>query len=528
MTNKRKYLTLIFLTKGLLLSSRLFGQATVMPDSANNNVLGIWEATAFYSSLLQTKNATGLYDLRAGNTGHSQITGSALWGNFRRPQQASSSASFSLQTERYQQTKHLIWYGKFSFRQQQDKDLQWTSVLDPYRGTPYILADSIGGTWNKQFIDLQTKVSTLPILNDKLLLGMDLKFRVATGAKQIDPRPLSNQNNLQISPSALWQISANQKIGAQVGYGFDKEDIAIEIRQASTSHNIYRLKGLSIHDGIIPVSSTASRAYNGQSWNAGLQYQKKFNTYYELTAAADYRRYNESTRDGSTYPMPAGDYDSRQTSASITLLKKNAIWQQLKLAIGQQQDEGTEYHTTFDNSSSQYITTFSGILYQRSKKDIDLQYQWAVPLPTGDIGIRWGAGARYETLQEDYLYTQISAQKIDKLILTGHIAYNRLHNWRFNMRLSYDQTLQKSLNYTPKSGLNTTAEQILYPDFDYLVAPKIQGSWDVKRMVRFQQMPKVQWYIQGSYAHLYRLENANYSNYGQNRGQVNLSIGLYH
>ncbi len=502
---------------------------TAQPWSQDSLTPSIFEAGELYHPLLYTDNVAALWFTPIQQMGNSQATLRASDGKFRRPQQAVANRALHLSTERYQRTNSALWYGKFAFEQSTDKDIHWNSVLDPYRGTPYILADSIGGDWKKQQYSLQAKVAARPLWRERLHPAFDLSYDLATGAKQIDPRPLSNTNTLKFGPSMLWLINTKQQIGFSAHYQIFKENINIEIRQPNTAHNLYRFKGLSIHDNSIPTTSGHSREYVGQELDGALQHQITWNGNTTLTSSLGYAQYRESTTDGSTMPSPAGDYKRSSLYATSSLSRKaDGRLDQLVVKAFQQNNEGTEYHTTYDHTLGQYVVSFSGALYAQEKQALSLRYNLGHFTPGNDIHQLFYVDVAIDHMETTYRYTQPSTQQILQLRYTGGFWYNIPERWRFQSEIGYQHSPSESLYYTPKAGLNTAAQEVLFPDHDYLMSTSAHIALQAKRLFTFLSTKRTQWYIHAQALYQQRLDEVTYSDYGANRYHIQLGFGAYY
>lgn len=497
-------------------------------DSLKPSIL---EASELYTPLLYTDNTAALWSLPLTQLGQSQATFQSTRSNFRRPQEAHANQALHLITERYQRSNQALWYGKFAFAQGRDKEINWSSMLNPYRGTPYILADSIGGDWKKQHYTLEAKVASRPIWKERLHVGFNLRYELATGAKQIDPRPLSNTNTLTLGPSLLWHVNNQHQLGLSTQYQSFREYINIEIRQPNTSHNLYRFKGLTIHDHPIPTTSGHSRRYNGNELTGALQHQVNFNSIITLSSAVGYAQYDESTIDGSATPVPSGDYTRKKMYITSSLSKRSEDGRRLKqivLNAARQNNTGTEYHTTYDHTLGQSAITFSGTLYKQEKQTLSLRYNQGYFTSIGDLGSLFYLDLAIDQMETNYLYTQPSKQDILQFRYAVGYWHNIPGKWRLQSELGYQHSPIQSLHYTPKAGANTAAKEILYPDHDYLTASSAHLTLQGKRIFKFSESRQTQWYAHSKVHYKQRLDKATNSLYGLNHFTFQIGFGAYY
>jgi len=511
----------------LLLVTAVQGYAQAQQDTSNTSKLGFWEDPKLFVPLLQSQNVTALTQLPFKNIGNSRITGSLDNGALHRVQQPEAVRAFQLLTERYQKLNNMSWYGKFSYQQEQDKDMAYNLVMDPYRGTPFIMADSIGGTWNKQLFGLEARaVYNRP--DSKLFYGLGMAYKVAMGAKQVDPRPMNYVNSLTLSPSIRWAYSNMQSIGLTGIYGFRKENISIAIRNPTTLHNLYRLKGLGIHDPVIPIGTGASRHYSQTNYGAEVQHQLRFNDRLTLTSIVGLKQEKESATDGSLIPYPAGDYARKLANAHIILQKKGMYWQEWQLRASAWRGNGTEYHTQYDNQKNIYQVIFQGKTYFQDGNTVGLTYSWVQPNAEQDIAQRWSIAVNWERLSESYNIVQPSSQNYDNLYFK--IAYQnfKVKTWRFKGDINYQYNLAQSMLYTPNTGTNLMAKALLYPDFEFLTAEKLGINAEVKKLIQLPSTPQLTWYAFANGQFLRSISPSSNRYHGQERRSFAIGIGTYY
>ncbi|MEG2149879.1 MAG: hypothetical protein RRY36_01475 [Bacteroidaceae bacterium] len=215
-------------------------------------------------------------------------------GSFHRPQQAAQNTNYLFSAEGAIMMGKYYLIGGFNFKQSFEKDVRFTSIFDSYRGTPYIIADSTGGDWQKQSYNMWVKGSS-PVLFNLISFGLDGKLAVGRGAKKIDPRPQANTNTIQVSPS-FTLVKSNHSLGADFTYQRFKENTNIILYDAGVSQKIYFLKGMGQYTYDIFSGNDRERQYEGDSYGAGAQYgyrSERFN----LLVNGSYRNYVENAND---------------------------------------------------------------------------------------------------------------------------------------------------------------------------------------------------------------------------------------
>ncbi len=485
-----------------------------------------WDLLARQYPWLQTSNAAAVNQLDRLAYGRTYAGYAYTGGGYHRPQEASTDKQLQFRSERYQPLGKAGFYGLFEYRQDWANNIQWSDVLDPFRGSPYLLADSVGGDWKKQFFHLEAKAATAPLANGKLTPGLGISYQANTGARQNDPRPLSYVNQLDLSPSAIYQINSRQQAGLSGHYGYFKEDIDIELRRNDRIYGIYKLKGLGMHNTPEPTSSGASRGYSGRSWGGEAQYRLEASSGAAFLSSLSYGTYLENTRDGITSPRNGGQYKRQSIQFNNSLQWGQRYLQQFRAALQYEKGTGREYHQEYDNPSSSYQTIFQAIFYRSELRTGTLAYQ--IYQPYGSRRLHWLAEAKvtYTGLSNDYLLSQPGSQQADLLEYQLSGKWHPGRQWQVSAGAGYRQCLRQSLSSS--GGSPEVANGLLYPDHDYLSS---QG-WQAQAGLRYQfWMPRAKntaFFIEGLGIFRQRTDQVLYPGYGNSRQYLSFSIGVYY
>jgi len=445
---------------------------------------------------LHTQNAAGLQWSNVPATGYTALGTRIENGDFKKAQQPESDRQLVFHSSRYQPLKKGVLYGSFNYTQQWSGQVHWTDVLNPYRGTPYIMADSIGGDWKKQRYDLELKAATARLAREKLILGAGVRYSVYTGARQNDPRPLNNAGELTLTPSLVYQIGKRQQIGINGLYGFYKEDLSMELKNTNVTHSLYKLLGLGQVSSPPSILATAAgRYYNGKKYGGALQYSISGKQWQWLTEAT-YASYTEKVTDGSGIPLLSGtwkkkDYQLQSIWQYTPGLYAHRVTMEYKMSDG----SGMESHQKLVDGFWQTIleaTFYTAVEstgrpeYMLTKQRIKDQYAWYVK-----------AGITWNDTENKYL-VPVSRQHYTGLRYDVSAA----RSWSLGMfsgieaqvQGAYRTNLDGYLNYAlMTNGSNIVAQQVLYPDHDYYTANAIEAgatiqyhfSWKEAAAARF-------------------------------------------
>lgn len=473
------YISLIFLAG--IISTNGFSQTKQAPPPP-----GAYEILPAYQPWLETGNAAGLSAYSFPSAGKTFIGTSQESGSFRRPQEAEQINRLYFQSEKYQRMKNSVIYGGFKFTQQWDKNLEFTDVLDPYRGTPYIIGDSIGGNWKKQLYELSLKAATLKLANDKISLGVGLDYKVGSGARHNDPRPLNSSNELSLAPSLIWHLNARNRIGVNGSYRSYKEEVEIEVSSnGGFNYPVYKFMGPGIYmSNIIPASSSFTRNYKAQGFGGALQYDREGGSWKWLSEAGIFRN-QEDVTDGISTPIKAGKL--KETIYHIQtafIYQPRKLVHRLKFNWKQYDREGQEFFTIRE-SNDKFESIFSPVLTTALVTESGLKYEIIRPDGENNFISLLYAGAGFSGLDNKYLFPR-SRQIADRT----QFAIGAKRNWKAGKSnsflagfdLGYNSRLSESTdNINMPNTTNFAAEHVFYPDHGYLIS----DAWNANLMLQY-------------------------------------------
>lgn len=476
----------LFLIALFFVAINFKAKAEIVPDSVADVSLK-WQTLSLQNIWLNTTNAAGL---KMGNTPAIGRVYAGLFnqqGDFKRPQQPSSVNHYGFYSERYQPVKQGFFQGSFSFEQQTEKQIHWSDVMNPYRGTPYVLADSLGGDWRKQAYGLHLKMASGKIA-ERLTVGAGLNYNLSTGARQNDPRPLNYVNQLDFLPSAVIQVNDKNSLGVQGTYGFFKEQISLMNNKSELLQKVFKLKGLALHDAPELFTSSFSRLYDGRRTGVDMQYVYAGTGQSSLSWLTTFglERYRENARDGVIKPTNGGTFTNTKYRLNSVLVKKdeNRV-QQWKIYAVKESGEGKEYHQTYDPVSTLWITTFEAVFYTASH--IRSGVSWQITKNTLPENLNWQIrlNAAFDQSTRRYLYSWPAIQKIQTmhvdLDIKKVLRFNKGNGLLLSVNGGYQHPVSSQLNYTRKSDTaNQTINEILIPDYAYLSSAFVRAGLDIQ------------------------------------------------
>ncbi len=270
-------------------------------------------------------------------------------GALHRVQTGESIHSMGFSSEGSFRDGRLFLYGKFNFCQEKKNRVRFTSHLEPYRGTPYDLADTLASDWKVQNYDVAGKMA-YELVPGLLSMGLEGKIEVARGAKQIDPRPRTNNNSIEFTPS-LSLHAGGHVLSIGGSYDLFRENMNMILYNASEPQKLYEFKGLGQYTYSIFSTTSRDRKYggNGLSGVLSYQYEKQGNGVF---LSGKYRNYGETASDMDNGKLKdLGKFFSDQWTFQLRAhFRSSRLVQSLDLEYFLADQSGREYFQVFDPS----------------------------------------------------------------------------------------------------------------------------------------------------------------------------------
>lgn len=452
-------------------------------------------------------------------------------GNYKLAQQAQRNQQLNFETERYLPLGKSLFYGRFSYTQQWEKRIKLSDVLDPYRGTPYLWADSIGGNWKKQLYTLELKASSPALLNKKIHLGLSADLNVATGARQNDPRPMSTNNQIKVSPALLWNIASKHTLGLNGIYERYREDISMETKNANVNHRIYRFLGMGQMELPTTFVTSASRVYEGQWLGANIQYHLKAKNIDWLNNLG-YKSGDEEVAEGSSIPRKSGTWKQTSYSFASQINLKNEKYQhRFSIDLRRLQDTGVEFHEIYNATTKTWQTILEADFYIANTDHAQFTYTFIKKKSALDFSWLTEGGVNYLAVDKNYVIP-VSIQEISnaEVWLRGlknlTLGTNSLH---IGARLSYSKNLSQSLHFIPITADRTLiTREVLYPDHGYLSTDFFTASANLQYNFKLPKAKDTQFFVRSAYT---LQQNINTPIYGSADGQrhfFNVGLGAFY
>ena len=191
-------------------------------------------------------------------------------GDFHLPQNGEKNNQLDIDVEGAAILRNLYAWGKFVYNRNDVYDARFNaSIIDPLRGMPYYYADLDPSEWRMQLYETNFRMSSMKLW-DALLVGIDGKYAVASGAKQRDMRTTNKSVEFMLRPGIVYLINPAYAVGLHFEYLNYKEESIMDKRNAEIGQTFYEMFGLGMSRSL--GSGTPVTDYKGNKVSGGLQF----------------------------------------------------------------------------------------------------------------------------------------------------------------------------------------------------------------------------------------------------------------
>ncbi|WP_295119722.1 DUF6850 family outer membrane beta-barrel protein [uncultured Chitinophaga sp.] len=397
----------------------------------------------------------------------------AYGGDFRRPQQGASGNRQLVQTEGGLDAGIFYLSGKFNYTRDAVKETKFNaSIIDPYRGMPFIVADLNASDWTLQHYDLQFNAATRAF--GRWSWGLGAQYKASSGAKQRDIRTENYYYSIAVKPGVVYSLNDRQHIGFNLEYSNMKEEGSMSNVNTYVDQTYYELYGLGT--AVSQVGSGRTNNYEGDAWGGALQYAYKGDI--SLLVDATYKVEAEDLQISFTVPRDGASVLRKSWKANVTLQKQTPRFlHSLGLQYYQRDMDGIQYITERDPLSgwkslaryvrSTYGTQEAGGIYRITAKRGE-EYSWMADL-----------SAMYTKLDDKYLMPA-SFKKIEQVYTQAGGKVNIVLPGNKESRLLVGLNVGYNRNFTAGYGYNgahpdyPTVTELETNDYRYLASDYVK------------------------------------------------------
>lgn len=191
-------------------------------------------------------------------------------GNVNNIKEPQDYNQYSLYSEGLKKLKQLYFSGQISYARINETNRKWCSNYNYNSNYPYTVFDTIAGDWHKNNLYLSSSIIK-PNIRKKISAAIKLSYLFTTGAKQKDPRPLTRENKISITPAVVYHFSEKNSLGAALKISKGLETTAQDFFKAHSTEQVFAFTGL----GSLTSGGFRKRYIQGNSLRPELLYNKK-------------------------------------------------------------------------------------------------------------------------------------------------------------------------------------------------------------------------------------------------------------
>jgi hypothetical protein len=434
---------------------------------------------------------------------------------------------FYIKTTGFKKVKKLMFNGRFEYKNYQYDDLKYNNLLEFDNRNIYILGDTIGGHQKKEGFSMSGGVS-IPIINNKLLFGINLDYEAFQGAKMLDPRNKNLMYDLKLTPGLIYKIR-DLSLGLSGGLIKSNNEVKIGVMKED-KHDLFHFFGLGyfqIEKNITNYESLYEKQGNFTSFQLGINKNN-----WVLLNSLNYQKLSNRVMAGGSYRLLDGITDLYLYEYNCyAFIQNKKFYHQIFANISREEIKGTEvkqHAETFFNGQyyeSKIITDrwvenkhinkdYNGnIEYRFSKAGLDrpLLYQIIV-----NIDARFYKANHYPISEYGYY---------ESTNLSGYLSYqywfhfNQL-NFAPKIGIKYRKELNSEIDY--KEIATKFFPEIPTLDFQYLTSDYTMCELDLTflKSIKSNLIKEYFLNIKGSYVYIKDLSNNNYN------FMINASLGF--
>lgn len=181
-------------------------------------------------------------------------------------QEGNGASALKLHSESFQVDSKYRFFGKASFLSDQKNNVAWRDVEDYEILSPYLLADSIGGTYKRESYFLSGGAT---IRYRKMEFGIRASYQGGVSFRQVDPRPRNTVSVICINPG-LTYTTGNWNFGWFGEYQRYRQNVDIQVEKEGRKIYFYLMQGFGIYNRQFSgLDDAFSRIYKGNLYSTG-------------------------------------------------------------------------------------------------------------------------------------------------------------------------------------------------------------------------------------------------------------------
>ncbi|MFV0593305.1 MAG: DUF6850 family outer membrane beta-barrel protein [Draconibacterium sp.] len=465
----------------LLTLTASFSVSGQVQDSARNS-LSSEKIILLKTPWSESGNAAGLqsYDIPE-RLGTASLFYHHEEGGYHRFQEEKNQDIYGFQTNGYQQLNRWKFYGVFQYYSQQDKGVKWVDVLEPYNDNPYTLGDATGGTYYKEFFDMQGRGALS--VNEFWDVGFDVNYKTGVGARRKDPRPTNKATEFDFKPGIIFK-PGNIKLGVNLHFQTGKEDISLETLSDSI-YNFYHFRGMGVYS---TSQEMDNRSNQSGLWGGGIQFGWNGNRLSNLTEISFSQKETEIKR-GKLSPIQVVLLEKFQTDVSSTFILQNSkeVLHKVRFYFTGKHIYGHEpvIEPKETQENFQWSTLAKYVLYRHKEDNFGINYSWYKIINRDHINWGLNAGAQVSTSETSYYFVpEKNKQELNYIKVNASVEKEldvHIADIVFSINGAYQKGFNSRLNLvTDPSLLETTNVEMVEHDFNFWLKQRTELGGKIK------------------------------------------------
>lgn len=472
-----------------------------------------------------TANAAGAALDDTTNYSTLTVANSRVSGNFHRPQQGNSVNSINVGTEGFLNLGNAYVWGEFNFNQSNIKDAQFNaSITDPYRGMPFIMADTHLSEWRNQYYDMKFRVGT-PMVWNRLAFGLEGVYKATLAAKQLDPRVDTRYFQLDLTPGVVYKVNDRVNIGADFLWSAMKEDARMTNVNLSNPQTYYLLYGLGV--AAQQIGDGERLDYHGYKLGGGLQLGYRVDGL-NLLASGNYSRRVENFDRNPETPKKDASVNDHLGELKIEAIAKGERFTHQATLGGSLRDlKGIQYVSHFDNTESfqGWVDIFHSV--RSTFKTYNCGVDYSLLRNRGsEYAWRVDASLGYNK-QDDRYILPASEMNHENLSMTLGGSYNLELGKSLRRRLlltvnaGYDNSLSGNYVYGGVNPTYPTVTDLMASELAFFTTDYCRGKVSAEYSQQYSATQKMNFFARASYD--YRRPSGKVFNH---RSDLTFTVGV--
>ena len=391
-------------------------------------------------------------------------------------QAGSGISNYRFLAESFKTEGNQRFFGKAYFESGLKKNTAWTDVEDVDLLSPYIVADSVGGTYKSETYFISGGMAWLKKNAEWAIRG---EYKGTVSYRNVDPRPKNTVSRLTIQPGFVYK-SGDWDYGVGLEYCRYRQNVDIDIEKDSKKIFFYLMQGFGIYN--VEFSSfeeTFTRDYKGDLFQTAFQIRHSMpDISYGFQLKADYNALSVVEEDERTpykikqvFFNPEGNIE--KTFGSQTLFAD------LSYEFRQSTGNETQYEPEVVNVSQVLWVPFShSDRYRQNTHSAQVNLLIANKDLTR-FSFWEKLHASWTDTEQRYVYPDYKQTISDletNLSIGANLPLKNASLLQSYLEVGYKKNLSASLYQEVN---NTITTGLIVPDFDYLSASYSIGKWNV-------------------------------------------------